>query len=325
MLRRAIALLFIYKKCYNRYRIGDIMKNNKGFISMSLVYSFLIVFVAISISLLAVYTENINKIRKLNNEIKADLMAKGNERIIVLNNKIRNGSFETLNGVGFTGYWTIGGTGCSLSNKTPKTNPAGGAPIIGQAFYDQQSIEALSADCTVTSNETITMTYGHVYYIERIYNAGNGYAANSAGVKFYQKVGDVVSTTAESPTLTNFSKAKVLGSGWTMPTATSMGTVDADLFRFWGTSGEYLVQMYFTDSGNNQPFYVDGLMLIDLTESVGSTRAVNYMSKKDEIAGKIWRLKATKMGTSAADAKYTTQGYYEGRKAFSALGPYNIK
>ena len=57
------------------------MNNNKGFISMSLVYSFLIVFVAISISLLAIYTDNIIKIKKLNNEIKEELMKKGNEQI----------------------------------------------------------------------------------------------------------------------------------------------------------------------------------------------------------------------------------------------------
>ena len=59
------------------------MNNNKGFISMSLVYSFLIVFVAVSISLLAIYTENITQIRRLNNEIKDELIQKGNDRIIV--------------------------------------------------------------------------------------------------------------------------------------------------------------------------------------------------------------------------------------------------
>ncbi len=60
------------------------MKNNKGFISMSLVYSFLLVFVGISIALLSIYTENISDIRRLNNEIKNDLIERGNDQIIVL-------------------------------------------------------------------------------------------------------------------------------------------------------------------------------------------------------------------------------------------------
>ena len=334
MLRRAIALLFVSEKCYNHNRIGDYMKNNKGFISMSLVYSFLIVFVAISVSLLAVYTDNITQIRKLNNEIKEELIKKGNERIIVLNNKIKNGSFETLDGHAWDYYWTSSDTNieeggaCRISNKTPDWDDDLGKYIIGQAFYDQQSIEAKSANCTVSTSaehNKITMVNGHVYYIERIYNAGNGYAAGQATISF--KNGGTVIT----PTLPHFSSAKALGSGWLLPTSdTQMGTVDVDIFKFTGSNGDYQLVMSFTDSGNNQPFYVDGIMLIDLSESVGDARADQIYTgdargDRYSYARKIWRIKATKMGATAADIQYTTQGYYEGRKAFSALGPDNIK
>ena len=297
------------------------MNNNKGFISMSLVYSFLIVFVAVSISLLAIYTENITQIRRLNNEIKDELIQKGNDRIIVFENLIQNGSFETLNGYPATQYWTITGSGCSVSSK--EVYYVGGVAHVGQAFYDKQSIEAAAgANCKVTSANTINMKKNHVYYIERIYNSTLRYGADRAQIKF------VSGGTNVSVSLPHFNTAKTIN-GWRMPTTgADMGTVDVDLFKFTHNTGNYNIVMVFNDTTTTSPFYVDGLMLIDLTEAVGASKANSYMSStatKDETARKVWRIKATKMGSSGSSAVYTTQGYYEGRKAFSALGPNSIK
>ena len=297
------------------------MNNNKGFISMSLVYSFLIVFVAISISLLAVYTENITQIRRLNNEIKDELIQKGNERIIVFENLIQNGSFETLNGYTATQYWNITGTGCSVSSKD--IHYESGVAVVGQAFYDKQSIEAAAgANCKVTSAQPISMKKDHIYYIERIYNSTLRYGDNRSQIKF------VSGGTTITPNLPNFKPAKTIN-GWRMPTTGSdMGTVEVDLFKFSHNTGGYNIVMTFTDTTTTSPFYVDGLMLIDLTEAVGVSKANSYMAStatKDETARKVWRIKATKMGANGATAIYTTQGYYEGRKAFSALGPNSIK
>ena len=301
------------------------MNNNKGFISMSLVYSFLIVFVAVSIALLSIYTENITQIRRLNNEIKDELTQKGNERIIVFENLIQNGSFETLNGYTATQYWTITGSGCSVSNKDVHYETIGGVQVakVGQAFYDKQSIEAAAgANCKVTSAQTIHMIKNHIYYIERIYNSTLKYGENKAQIKF------ISGGSTKSVALPHFNTAKTIN-GWKMPTTgTDMGTVDVDLFKFTHNTGDYNIQMVFNDTTTTSPFYVDGLMLIDLTEAVGVSKANSYMNNnttRDETARKVWRIKATKMGSSAASATYTTQGYYEGRKAFSALGPNSIK
>ncbi len=297
------------------------MKNNKGFISMSLVYSFLVVFVAISISLLAIYTENIMKIRKLNNEIKEELMIKGNERIVVLENLVKNGSFETLNGKDWDEYWSISGTGCYYSSKVQYHDIILNEDTYGQSFYDVQSIEAFSANCRVSSIDTITMVKDHVYYVEWIYNAGGGYGYDKTSISF-------VGGTTFTPELPHFKAAKPLGAGWMLPSNTSMGTVNVDLFKFTPADGEYKIAMNFTDTAQNQPIYVDGLMLIDLTVAVGKDKADSYMSNSArayDIATRVWKIKGTKMGTNASDIKYTNQGYYEGRKAFSALGPNSIK
>ena len=49
------------------------MKNKKGFISMTLLYSFFLVFTALILGILANYVHNGNLLRQINDEIKESL------------------------------------------------------------------------------------------------------------------------------------------------------------------------------------------------------------------------------------------------------------
>jgi len=59
------------KKLYNL--IVMLMKNKKGFISMTLLYSFFIVFIAILLAIISNYVHNGNLLRQINNEIRESL------------------------------------------------------------------------------------------------------------------------------------------------------------------------------------------------------------------------------------------------------------
>ena len=308
------------------------MKNNKGFISMSLVYSFLIVFIAISTSLLAVYTQNIMEIRKLNNEIKEDLMKRGNNQIIILKNLMTNGSFEKIDGADFSSYWAVkvddptetdNPTVCRKSNK----NPSGTIGTqVGQAYYGEQSLEVKSAKCHVYHKSKIQLKKGHVYYVERTYNAGNGYGAGMATLSIATTKEAIGTSSATTLSLSNFNSEKPFMSGWTMPTDSSMGTVDVDLFLYSGEDEKYYFSLDFQQKNNNQPLYIDGFMLIDVTDAVGDEAAAQaLLGSATANAQKIWRLKAKKTSGSGGSTMYTTEGYFEGRKVFSALSPYSIK
>jgi len=49
------------------------MKNKKGFISMTLLYSSFIIFIALLLAILANYVHNGNLLRQINNEIRENL------------------------------------------------------------------------------------------------------------------------------------------------------------------------------------------------------------------------------------------------------------
>ena len=359
MLRRANALLFILIYVIINNRIGDTMKNNKGFISMSLVYSFLLVFVAISIALLSIYTENIADIRKLNTEIKDDLIERGNDQIIVLKNLIVNGSFEEFNEHPVTDYW-YNTANCKFSTRTTKTVKINNVDTIlqeGQAYYGSGSIE-INTDgtpCQFTSKNAIRMEQYHVYYVEILYNAGDGYGdkdtANAHTNLYFVNNYDANPSTSNIITsVTNIRAAKDFGAGWTMPTGTpgtnfDMGTVRADIFRFTRASGDYYIGLRFDDTTEKQPMYMDGFMLIDITAAIGKDKASQLCddtdypketpptttpgascSNNNTYAEKIWRLKARKMQvTPTSPIVYGNDGYYEGRKVFSAHDADSIK
>ena len=325
------------------------MKNNKGFISMSLVYSFLIVFVTISAALLTVYTENISDIRKLNTEIKDDLIERGNDQIIVLENLVTNGSFENT-GSGVSASWYASNTNCSFSSKSVVTDPDGTNPKqTGQAYYGDGSIEINTelGNCFFASTSRIRLEKDHVYYVEITYNSGNGFDENAT--KLYFKKNNYNSSpsstdyvnTSITPSL---SSEKPFMTPWTMPSGSGstfvMGSVNADIFRFKRDSGEYYIGLFFS-SRKSQPTYMDGFMLIDITAAIGTNKADDLCNDDTHVenasdpysacektaanSAKIWRLKSGKVITSSGTVQYTTEGFYDGRKVFSAHDADSIK
>ncbi len=325
------------------------MKNNKGFISMSLVYSFLLVFVGISIALLSIYTENISDIRRLNNEIKNDLIERGNDQIIVLENLIEDGSFEAMGDQEVTHYWSNTGN-CTFSSRSDSSQ--GNTNVqTGQAYYGSGSIEIRTEGlaCQFTSQVGIHMYKDHVYYVEILHNSGDGYGdkfPDQAFTNIYFVNSESANPTSNDiiTSATNIRAPKPFGVGWTMPSGTGaafdMGTVNADIFRFKKNDGVYNIGIQFTDTTEEQPMYMDGFMLIDITAAIGIEKASKLCDNTTYNAGanapeactnnatvapQIWRLKAKKMQTQEGNIVYGNDGFYDGRKVFSAHDPDSIK
>lgn len=80
------------------------MKNKKGFIAISLIYSFFLVFLMVMISILAKYVNNRILVNALKNDIKSDMKKEGSFLTITLTNKTY-GVGETVNYAGE--YWQV--------------------------------------------------------------------------------------------------------------------------------------------------------------------------------------------------------------------------
>ena len=328
------------------------MKNNKGFISMSLVYSFLIVFVTISAALLTVYTENISDVRKLNTEIKDDLIERGNDQIIVLTNLVYDGSFEATGTGVVTDHWQVTGNRCNFSSKNVQSSESGYVQT-GQSYYGDGSIEVFTdpgtgynTDCRFASTHTMKLYKNHVYYVEITYNSGNGYPAGGTHLYFINNYNnDPTSTNMIATTSTpSLSSAKPFMTPWTMPSGSgatfTMGSVNADIFRFTKADGDYYIGLKFTGR-DTQPTYMDGFMLIDITAAIGVKEASKLCSNAEyaldsttapencvntaTYAPQIWRLKSGKVKTTSGTIQYTTDGFYDDRKVFSAHDENSIK
>lgn len=316
------------------------MNNNKGFISMSLVYSFLIVFVTISASLLAIYTENISDIRRLNTEIKDELIERGNDQVIVLENLVTNGTFAPGNAANTSTNWrTSNNTRCAFSKKDIQAGVQ-----TGQSYYDDGSIEIRTAGgaCNYTSQQPIVMKQNHIYYVEMLYNSGQGYGEGNDDVRVFFITDRNGNPTTSSYVVTdNISADKPYMSGWTMPSgsgaAFQMGTVVADVFKFTPATPaegrDYYIGLTFSDTTKDQPTYMDGLMLIDITQAIGATKANTLCGtatgskcgNSTAKAQQIWRLKSRKVKQADGSIQYTNEGFYDGRKVFSAFDPDSIK
>ena len=263
------------------------MKRKNRFISMSLIYSFFIVFVAISISLLAIYSSNINLVKNINKEIKSDLTDKGNKDLVVLTNLIRDGSFE--------------------ETPSPWQLPAGTEISTIQRYYGLRSLHTTSAASNYVESAAITLVSGHYYYFQRIYQAPlgtNGYAnLNDTPTEVLIGNKNIIRRQTARPC-----------TGWNhiTPTTTIMTdncgnsrnmerTVEVSVFVYEGSSGSYKLQI----KSSNNDLYTDGYILVDLTASLGQA--------------KINSLPTTNRTTILANAidKMIDSNYFEGKKIFT--------
>ena len=152
------------------------MRKKNGFISMSIVYSFFAVFTLVSTSLLLIYSNNISIVKNINREVKKELVKKGNESLLVFENLIKDGSFESV-----SSNWV---------NLVTSRQGNTGVPVYDeQQYYGKQSLgmvynRVMSSE-TVENTSQSTMNYvirskspinlkkNHIYYISRIYLAYN--------------------------------------------------------------------------------------------------------------------------------------------------------
>lgn len=264
------------------------MKRKNGFISMSLIYSFFIVFVAISISLLAIYSSNINLVKNVNKEIKNDLTDKGNKNLVVLTNLIKDGSFED-----YPSQWTYTGNTARIDSI--------------QKYYGTKSLYTDGSANYVTSNYNINMVNGHYYYFQRIYQAPvgtEGYATDSEAPAevLINDQAIIKRKTARPCTGWNHIVPTTAINTDNCGNSRSMErTVEVFAFEYRGTTGNYPLKI----RSNNRYMYTDGYILVDLTASIGQEKINNIQN-----AERINRL------TNAIE-KVIDSTYFEGRKVFT--------
>lgn len=124
------------------------MKRKNGFFSMSIIYSFFIVFVMISAVLLSNYAHNRALIRDYNKDIKENLDNEGNNKLANLKNLLNNGSFETNTS------WTFSGS--AAYDTSQQYNG-----IRSVLFYGEDSDNKMTQ---ILSG--VTIKRNHVYYVQ---------------------------------------------------------------------------------------------------------------------------------------------------------------
>lgn len=272
------------------------IRKKDGFISMSLVYSFFVVFVAISVSLLAVYTVNLSLVRNVNKEIKSFLIKKGNEDVIVFNNLIIDGSFERDN------TWVQkNNVGNEYSKITSKHK------YYGQKGLEHGKYYGTKRDSITSSKEPIEIVQGDVYYLERIYEANTGLEAGQNKLKLVSASNSSVFFDFGSP----FSDVKTTASGWNI-----YSTVDYGAKRFNLASGKYYfsIETYVNSDHDNKIkqadksdyFFSDGYILVDLTAAFGKEKVDKVFNQAD--GNKI---------LSKRVHEIINHEYFDGRKMFS--------
>lgn len=244
------------------------MKKQSGFISMSIMYSFFLVFALLAATLLANYAHNRLLIREYNNEIKSDLDTRGNNKLARLTNLLRNSSFET--GGQVADYWQVGGT-TSLD--------------ASQRYDGTRSMKFVGSDASNTNLlkqdlNGITIKKDHVYYVQfRIFTMGAEitydeskiYIQNRSNNAQYQfNNGSLYSATSNpnenvippSDYLCITNTKCYLSNRWEY----LIGVVNKDRIPNDITNASFVIEQ--TNTRKNDIF-IDCVMLIDLTEAYG--------------------------------------------------------
>ena len=154
------------------------MKNRKGFISMSIIYSFFAVFTLVSSSLLLVYSNNLSVVKEQNREIKKDLLQKSNEAMMSFKNLISDGGFEkaSQNWIKFVDPTasrnTILNKRIGIGNDAEHYYSGRGALCL-KGQEKGASLGAANYHNYVVNKNVFSMYTGHFYYIARVYFAWN--------------------------------------------------------------------------------------------------------------------------------------------------------
>ncbi|MGM9834887.1 MAG: hypothetical protein ACI31M_03825 [Bacilli bacterium] len=234
------------------------MRKKNGFFSMSLIYSFFLVFALISAILLANYAHNRLLAKDYNDEIKINLNDRGDRKLINLRNKIQNSSFEADSVEGADYQWI-------LSNATYASN---------QMYHSIRSISF-----NKLGDNKITQELGrnvvrksHEYYFQYAYfTAGQPVEyttfqialrnSNNSKVYYFQNLANSV---ISEPNW------KVTG----LVVSTDESVDESDKWYFEVTK---------TGQSSN-PLYLDAFLLTDLTQAYGYTEeaSLEWLNKNIE-------------------------------------------
>lgn len=298
------------------------MKKKNGFISMSLVYSFFVVFIAISISLLSVYTTNLSLVRNINREIKDDLITRGNDSLIVFYNLIPDGSFEQMTSVNMGGTWSESNTGSDTWTTTKCYCSYGSGTMHSLVtskhhYHGNNSLHFVGSGLKeAVTKETISMIEDHVYYMQRIYQVPLELSASESAktsINFTSSCGNTYTIPSTAGQIARTS-ARTL-SGWCGKACGVNQTIESGIFKFLPTipvgkscnlTDNYNLKIQSNFSNSNSQFFTDSYILIDLTEAYGTEMALKMVCNEANI---------TK--TTQAIEEIIGSTYFTGRKIFS--------
>ena len=227
------------------------MKNKNGFFSMSLVYSFFLVFAMLSAILLANYAHNRLLVKDYNVDIKEDLNQKGNEKLAYLRNILNNSDFEVAtmstpkNEYGNNAQWAL--TGATRINNQKYSGS-----------YGMDLAKGTARNKLTQTLNNIVLKKNHIYYFQySIFTANNVANFTSHQVYLYNAKKNY------KYYFVNQGSSSHNYASWTLLSST-IKTGDIAEISGW--------QLIFEINGLiNSNVKVDSFMLVDLTESYGST------------------------------------------------------
>lgn len=217
------------------------MRKKNGFFSMSLIYSFFLVFVLISAILLANYAHNRLLTKNFNDDIKENLNDRGERKLINLRNKVQNSNFESD----------------SISNQDYQWILENAAYASNQMYLGERSI-ALNSNGENKITQHLAKNIikeDHEYFFQYAYfTAGqevdfNDYQIlirnNSSKVYYFQNLNN-----------SNLNSPNWVVEGFTITTN--------DL----NEDDDWYLEIVKTGASSN-PLYIDAILLTDLTQAYG--------------------------------------------------------
>ncbi len=214
------------------------MNKQKGFISMSVIYSFFLIFITVSAIIIANYTHNRLLIRETNKDIKNELSNAGNAKLATFTNLLSNGNMET------SLAWTFSDSSAKFNSKLYTSS--------------SRSIElanpASNREVRVSQSLITRVVPGHTYYVRYMIYAPAITSGSSSSV-----------TLRNSSRTYTFSGLSLLGNHrtWQVQGTTLNIPSSAPSTGTW--------QLVFQEtSKTGGPTYIDDVVLIDLTAAVGN-------------------------------------------------------
>lgn len=213
------------------------MKNNKGFIATTLIYSFLLLFATLVTVIISNYNYYRNTLNKYNKSINTALNARINDKYITLYNEIGNSDFEKNNS------WNL--SNAYYSNPDNKETKKGGL----------RSLKFPNSTATVTSNKF--NCYANRYYYVSYYVFTNGNVGNGTGnIGLFSENNSLIAgepiifvvVNSENDYNLNWKKKYYLGKS--------------------GYTGQCQFRVNYSNNISNTIMHIDNVLVVDVTDII---------------------------------------------------------